>query len=99
MIYKINQTKYFQRKFRKLPDEIQHDFRELIPEFVTNPFASQFKTHKLHGELKECYASSINYSYRFSWVKEGDVIIGLILLLGCSFTSKVHKLDHLCAQV
>lgn len=75
MIYKINQTKYFQRKFRKLPDEIQHDFRELIPEFVTNPFASQFKTHKLHGELKECYASSINYSYRFSWVKEGDVII------------------------
>lgn len=75
MTYKIDQTSYFVRKYKKLPKEIQSEFKQLLPAFVLSPFAPQFKTHKLHGNLKECYASSVNYSYRFAWVPEGDMII------------------------
>jgi len=50
---KIRTTSYFDRKYRKLSVAIKKKAiaREKI--FITNPFDSRLKTHKLHGEKKE----------------------------------------------
>ena len=54
----------FEREYKKLPVDIQRlaEAKEKI--FRKNPFNRQLKTHKLHGELLEFWAFSVNYSYR-----------------------------------
>jgi mRNA-degrading endonuclease YafQ of YafQ-DinJ toxin-antitoxin module len=41
---------------------------------MIDPFAKTFRTHKLTGKLKIYYSSSINYTYRFVWILDGDLI-------------------------
>jgi mRNA-degrading endonuclease YafQ of YafQ-DinJ toxin-antitoxin module len=43
-----------------------------ISVFKDNPFAQTLDTHKLHGEKKEEWAFSVDYSYRVSFVFVGS---------------------------
>ncbi len=65
---KIRTTSYFDRKYRKLSVAIKKKAiaREKI--FITNPFDSRLKTHKLHGEKKEEWSYSVDYRYRISFI-------------------------------
>lgn len=64
---KIITNNFFDKKFVKLvkKDNIMNNdiinCLKLLAEDIYNP---KLKTHKLTGNLKEFYASSINYSYR-----------------------------------
>ena len=64
---KIVTSKTFDKKFVKLTSKNESLFKDII---ITLELLSvdindsKLKTHKLVGNLKEFYASSINYSYR-----------------------------------
>ena len=61
---KILYLQKFEREYRKLPPQIKDAAEEKEKIFRKNPFDSRLKTHKLHGELNEFWAFSINYQYR-----------------------------------
>ena len=63
----IEYSPRFQKRFKKLPKEVQE--KAIICErlFRKNPFDPKLKTHKLHGTLKEYWAFSISYEYRIGF--------------------------------
>lgn len=64
----IHISSLFERRFKKLPREIKQKAvaREKI--FVVNPFDSRLGTHKLHGEKRDEWAYSVDYSYRIVFI-------------------------------
>ena len=65
----------FEQQFKKLPKEIKLLVEKKEKIFRKNPFDPKLKTHKLHGELSEFWAFSINYQYRiiFDFADEDSV--------------------------
>lgn len=57
-------SNYFLRAYKKCPQEIKKIAKEKEIIFRADPFDHRLKTHKLHGHLKNCWAFSINSSYR-----------------------------------
>ena len=72
---KILYSPRFAKRFRKLPERIREQAyaKELI--FRADPFDARLKTHKLHGDLADCWAFSIDHGTRiiFSFEKDGVV--------------------------
>ncbi|MDP3948984.1 MAG: type II toxin-antitoxin system mRNA interferase toxin, RelE/StbE family [bacterium] len=58
----------FKKSFRKLHAGIQEKAINRISVFRKNLFDPVIGTHKLHGEKKEEWAFSIDYSYRISFI-------------------------------
>ena len=72
----INLSSRFKRSFRKLHKRIQKKAIEKIAIFRKNLFDPKIDTHKLHGEKKEEWAFSVDYSYRISFIfLEDDKIL------------------------
>ncbi|MBI2062302.1 MAG: type II toxin-antitoxin system RelE/ParE family toxin [Candidatus Yanofskybacteria bacterium] len=65
----------FRQQFKKLSKETKLIAIKKERIFRKNPFDSKLKTHKLHGELSEFWAFSINYQYRviFDFADENTV--------------------------
>lgn len=77
MPLKIEFAPTFSKKFNKLTrkrPQILHHFSEKLKIFRENPRHPSLKTHKLSGNLKDCYAFSVEKDCRaiFSW--EGDEV-------------------------
>lgn len=74
-ILKIQYSPNFVKEYRHLPLRIQElaEMRETI--FRINPHDPRLNTHKLHGELKHCWAFSINHEYRivFSYLDKQTI--------------------------
>ena len=66
----------FKKSFRKLHSRIQKKAVEKSAIFKNDPFNFKLDTHKLHGEKKEEWAFSVDYSYRIVLVflKDGNVV-------------------------
>ena len=58
----------FKKSFRKLHPRIQKKAIEKASVFKSDPFSLKLSTHKLHGEKKEEWAFSVDYSYRISFI-------------------------------
>ena len=54
----------FERRYKRLPLEIQKKAEEKEIVFRKDPFDPRLKTHKLHGQLGEFWAFSIDHAYR-----------------------------------
>lgn len=54
----------FRKEYKKLPEKIKEIAEKKEKFFRKNPFDLRLKAHKLHGELGEFWAFSINYQYR-----------------------------------
>jgi mRNA-degrading endonuclease YafQ of YafQ-DinJ toxin-antitoxin module len=69
---KVKVSPRFEKNYKKLPKEVKERAkqRELI--FRENPFDSRLKTHKLSGRDKECWAFSVDYSYRIKFIFLND---------------------------
>jgi mRNA-degrading endonuclease YafQ of YafQ-DinJ toxin-antitoxin module len=67
----------FKKSFRKLDPRVQKKAVDKTALFRNDPFASNLGTHKLHGEKKEEWAFSVDYSYRISFifVGNGDILL------------------------
>ncbi len=67
-------TARFKREYRKVPRPIQIKAKKKEAVFLKNPFATSLKTHKLHGELRDLWAFSVDYSYRivFEFERNGS---------------------------
>ena len=72
----IRLSSRYKKSFRRLHSRIQDKAIEKIIVFKNNPFGPELDTHKLHGEKKEEWAFSIDYSYRISFIfLEGGKIL------------------------
>ena len=72
----IELSSRFKKSFRKLHPHTQKKAIEKSAIFKNNPFNLRLDTHKLHGEKKEEWAFSVDYSYRISliFLKDGNVV-------------------------
>jgi len=61
---KIEYSSKFIRNFKKLPRDIRKKASKQEQLFKINIFDSSLRTHKLKGTLANCFAFSVDYSYR-----------------------------------
>ena len=61
---KILYLSKFEKEYKRLPDKIKEIAEKKEKIFRKNPFNPQLRAHKLHGELNEFWAFSINHQYR-----------------------------------
>lgn len=67
----------FKESYRKLPLAVKKKAELIEDDFRINPFDAKFKTHKLHGKLKNQWSFSINREYRILFEFDKDDIIFL----------------------
>lgn len=75
----IRQFKRLKRRNFQLRDQVEQALQQL----AEDPFHPRLETHKLQGNLSDCWACSINYSNRivFTFVENPDSGEAEILLL------------------
>ena len=75
-INKSHSTPYFEKKFKKLPPNIQRMTARKILLFENNPYHSSLNTHKLKGRLSGFWSFYINSDFRvlFRFLKNNEVI-------------------------
>jgi len=76
-ISKSHSTPYFEKKFKKLPKNIQKVAIRKIFLFENNPFHSSLNTHKLKGELAgywSFYITREQYRVLFRFISNSEVI-------------------------
>lgn len=61
-------TAHFDRSYKKLPAVIKQKAKIREKIFVADPFDPRLTTHKLHGDKKEEWAYSVDYSHRISFI-------------------------------
>ncbi len=54
----------FIRQLKKLEPGLKAEAKEKISLFMGNPRDHSLRVHKLHGNLSDCWAFSINHKYR-----------------------------------
>jgi mRNA-degrading endonuclease YafQ of YafQ-DinJ toxin-antitoxin module len=75
---KIEYSSKFVRNFKKLPLEIQTKAIQQERVFKSDIFSLGLKTHKLKGNLKDCFSFSVDYSNRIVFIiNENDCVVFL----------------------
>ncbi len=68
----------FDRRYKKLPNEIKLKAEEKEKILKLNPFDPRLKTHKLHGKDKNHWAYSVDQNYRIKFLfAENNTILYL----------------------
>ena len=72
----IELSSRFKKSFRKLHPRTRKKAIEKVAAFKVNPFEPRLDTHKLHGEKKEEWSFSVDYSYRISFIflEDGKIL-------------------------
>jgi len=75
-INKSHSTPYFEKKFKKLPPNVQKTAAKKILFFENNPHHPSLNTHKLKGHLSGFWSFYINNDFRvlFRFLKNNEVI-------------------------
>lgn len=75
-ITKSHTTPYFERKFEKLPKNLQKIAARKLILFEENSFHPGLNTHKLKGELSTFWSFYVNDNFRvmFRFLKNNEVI-------------------------
>lgn len=61
---RIDFSSSFLKAYKKLSIEVLNQFESKQKIFLSNPFHSSLRTHKLSGKMSGYYAFSISYQYR-----------------------------------
>lgn len=71
---KVRTLSKFDRQYKKLPNFIKDIAEKKFDIFLSDPFDSRLKTHKLTGALVGYLAFSLNQDYRiiFDFDEKGD---------------------------
>lgn len=78
IIKKIFYSKYFVKKYKKLPQAIQVIALKKIDIFKINPLHPYLKLHELKGRCLGLWSISINLNYRIIFQRELDGNIVLV---------------------
>lgn len=72
----IRTSAHFERRYKKLPQEIKEKAKKQEKFFIANAFDSRVSTHKLHGKDADKWAYSVDYEYRikFLFLDDGRVL-------------------------
>ena len=75
-ISRSHSSPYFEKKFEKLPKNLQRIATKKIILFENNPFHPSLNTHKLKGPLRGFWSFYINKNFRvlFRFLKNNEVI-------------------------
>lgn len=74
----IQTTKYFDKKFKKVPSIIKNQFKKKIEIFVANPYDIRLNNHRLHGDMQQYRSINITGDYRLIYENQGDDTVVLI---------------------
>lgn len=85
----------FSRKLKRLlrqNPQIKLQIEQTLEQLAIDPFDSSLKTHKLKGDLANCWSCSINYSDRivFQFVENSETAEEEILLLTVGSHDEVY---------
>ncbi len=76
-MFRVETTARFERllsDFARTHPDLRERIILLIERLRKNPTDPRNKTHALAGNLRGCYAASINWSYRIVFYLEGDAL-------------------------
>jgi mRNA-degrading endonuclease YafQ of YafQ-DinJ toxin-antitoxin module len=74
-MYFIEVSSKVKRVIKKMSNDEKIDFVNFIDIAEVDPFDARLKTHKLKGEMKNCYSPRLNYSDRvIFFIQEKEVI-------------------------
>lgn len=75
-IVKSHTSPYFEKRFNKLPKNLQKIAAKKLLLFENNPFHPSLNTHKLKGDISLFWSFYINNNYRvmFRFLKNNEVI-------------------------
>ena len=70
----------FERRYKKLSEEIQEEAERRAVLFEYDPFHPVLQTHKLQGKFQGLWAFSISFRYRiiFEFLGNGEVVFHTI---------------------
>lgn len=71
-------SKYFTKRYLKLPQDIQAKFKNRLKIFIENPSNGILNIHGLRGEYAGKYSFNINANYRVIFEYETEDIVLLI---------------------
>lgn len=73
----IHVSTRFKRSFQKQPDPIKQDFARKIKEFIKHPFQPPLHTHKLRGNLQDCYSFYLKDGFRvlFEFIESETILL------------------------
>lgn len=85
----------FSRKLKRLlrqNPQIKSQIEQTLEQLALDPFDPSLKTHKLKGDLANCWSCSINYSDRivFQFVENSETAEEEILLLTVGSHDEVY---------
>ena len=64
----IRTTPKFEKKYKKLPDNIKNKAKERELIFRENPFNPKLRTHKLSGKDQNSWSFYVDYSIRIKFI-------------------------------
>lgn len=76
LITKIYPSSRFIKAYKTLPEKVKQRAKRQEKKFLSNPFDTSLKTHKLKGELAGFWAYAVTHHYRilFRFIKNNEVI-------------------------
>ena len=78
----VRASPHFERRYKKLPQEIKEKAKAREKIFVANAFDPRIGTHKLSGKDEGRWAYSVDYEYRIKFVFLDDKAGVLYLDIG-----------------
>ena len=65
----------FLRQLKKLEPTLREEVKDKLGVFQDRSSHMLLKVHKLHGELSDCWAFSVNYKYRivFEYISGNEI--------------------------
>ena len=79
-MYRLEQTKSFEKKLKKLSVKEQKAVRDKLKKLAVDPYHPSLRTKKVKG-LKDMFECSVNMDIRIIWTYEGNRLI-LLLEIG-----------------
>ena len=86
---KIKFHRRFKKQYKKLPDHLKQKTKQVVQQFVEDPFAPSLKNHNLTGRMQDLRSISVTSNLRIVF-QEFDGYT-LVILLDIGGHGKVYK--------
>ena len=65
------------KQYSKFPNDLKDAYKQAFSLLADSDNHQKLKVHKLHGELKDSYAASVDYAHRivFKYYKDAIVVV------------------------
>jgi len=86
---KIRFHRRFKKQYKKLPDHLKQKTKQIIQQFMENPFEPSLRNHALTGRMQDLRSISVTGDMRIIFQESNDYAVVIFLDVGGH--GKVYK--------